>query len=54
MPMKPDTSAKNTGSRHAKEQEDKYFKIMRLVNEQPEFSQRELAEKVGIGFGALN
>lgn len=52
--MKPDTSEKNTLSRHAKAQEDTYFRIMRLVDEQPDISQRELAEKVGISLGALN
>ena len=52
--MKPDTSAKNTERRHAKTQEDTYFRIMRLVDEQPDISQRELAEKVGISLGALN
>lgn len=52
--MKPDTSAKNIESRHAKAQEDTYFRIMRLVDEQPDISQRELAEKVGISLGALN
>ena len=52
--MKTDKSAKNTESRHAKAQEDTYFRIMRLVDEQPDISQRELAEKVGISLGALN
>ena len=52
--MKPDTPAKNTEGRHAKAQEDTYFRIMRLVDEQPDISQRELAEKVGISLGALN
>jgi EPS-associated MarR family transcriptional regulator len=52
--MKPDTPANNTESRHAKAQEDTYFRIMRLVDEQPDISQRELAEKVGISLGALN
>jgi EPS-associated MarR family transcriptional regulator len=52
--MKPDSLAKNTESRHAKVQEDTYFRIMRLVDEQPDISQRKLAEKVGISLGALN
>lgn len=52
--MKPDSPQKNTESRHAKAQEDTYFRIMRLVDEQPDISQRELAEKVGISLGALN
>lgn len=52
--MKPDTPTKDTESRHAKAQEDIYFRIMRLVDEQPDISQRELAEKVDISLGALN
>lgn len=52
--MKPDTPTEKTESRHAKAQEDTYFRIMRLVDEQPDISQRELAEKVGISLGALN
>lgn len=52
--MKPDTTSKNTESRHAKAQEDTFFRIMRLLDEQPDISQRELAEKVGISLGALN
>lgn len=52
--MKPDTSAKNTENRYAKTQEDAYFRIMRLVDERPDISQRDLAEKVGISLGALN
>ena len=52
--MKPNKPAENTESRKAQEQEDTYFRIMRLVDEQPDISQRELAEKVGISLGALN
>jgi EPS-associated MarR family transcriptional regulator len=52
--MKPSKPAENTESRKAREQEDTYFRIMRLVDEQPDISQRELAEKVGISLGALN
>jgi EPS-associated MarR family transcriptional regulator len=52
--MKTDTPAKNAKSHHSKSQEDRYFRIMRLVGEQPHVSQRELAEKVGISLGALN
>jgi EPS-associated MarR family transcriptional regulator len=52
--MRVDTPAKNTESRHAKAQEDTYFRIMRLVDEQPDISQRDLAEKLGISLGALN
>jgi EPS-associated MarR family transcriptional regulator len=52
--MKPNKPAESTESRKAREQEDTYFRIMRLVDEQPDISQRELAEKVGISLGALN
>jgi EPS-associated MarR family transcriptional regulator len=52
--VKPNKPAKNAESRKAREQEDKYFRIMRVVDEQPDISQRELAEKVGISLGALN
>jgi EPS-associated MarR family transcriptional regulator len=52
--MKPNKPAENTESRKAREQEDTYFRIMRLVDEQPDICQRELAEKVGISLGALN
>jgi EPS-associated MarR family transcriptional regulator len=52
--MKPNKPAENTESRKAREQEDTYFRIMRLVDEQPDISQRELAVKVGISLGTLN
>lgn len=52
--MKTITPAKNAETRHAKAQEDTYFRIMRLVEAQPDISQRDLAEKLGISLGALN
>ena len=41
-------------SRQAKIQEDTYYRVMRLLQEQPDMSQRDLADKVGISLGALN
>jgi EPS-associated MarR family transcriptional regulator len=49
-------SAVNTAavSRQSKIQEDTYFRVMRLLQEHPDMSQRDLADKVGISLGALN
>ncbi len=41
-------------SRQAKLQEDTYFRVMRILNENPDLTQRELAEKLGISVGGLN
>jgi EPS-associated MarR family transcriptional regulator len=41
-------------SRQAKIQEDTYFRIMRILQENPDLTQRELAEKLGISVGGLN
>lgn len=41
-------------SRQAKLQEDTYFRVMRILQENPDLTQRELAEKVGISVGGLN
>ena len=42
------------GSRQSKIQEDTYFRILRLLQENPEMSQRELADKLGMSLGGLN
>lgn len=34
--------------------EETHYRVMRLLQEQPDISQRELADKVGISLGALN
>lgn len=34
-------------SRQAKLQEDTYFRVMRILQENPDLTQRELAEKLG-------
>jgi EPS-associated MarR family transcriptional regulator len=41
-------------SRQAKLQEDTYFRVMRLLQANPDLTQRELAEKLGISVGGLN
>ena len=41
-------------SRQAKLQEDTYFRVMRILKENPDLTQRELAEKLGISVGGLN
>ena len=41
-------------SRQAKLQEDTNFRLMKLLQDQPDLSQRELAKALGISFGGLN
>lgn len=41
-------------SRQAKLQEDTYFRVMRLLQENPDLTQRELAHKLGVSVGGLN
>jgi DNA-binding MarR family transcriptional regulator len=41
-------------SRHAKLQEDTFFRVMRMLQENPDPTQRELAAKLGINVGGLN
>jgi EPS-associated MarR family transcriptional regulator len=41
-------------SRQAKLQEDTYFRVMRILQENPDLTQRELADKLGISVGGLN
>ena len=41
-------------SRQAKLQEDTYFRVMRILQENPDLTQRELAEKLGISVSGLN
>ena len=40
--------------RQAKIQEDTHFRIMRILQENPDLTQRELAEKLGMSVGGLN
>ena len=41
-------------SRQAKIQEETNFRIMRILQENPDLTQRELAENLGISVGGLN
>lgn len=41
-------------SRQAKIQEDTIFRVMRILQDSPDMSQRDLASKVGISLGGLN
>jgi DNA-binding Lrp family transcriptional regulator len=41
-------------SRQAKFQEDTYLKVMRILQENLDLTQRELAEKLGVSVGGLN
>jgi predicted transcriptional regulator len=41
-------------SRQAQIQEDTYFRVMRTLQENPDLTQRELAEKLGVSVGGLN
>ena len=41
-------------SRQAKIQEDTRFRIMRILQKNPDLTQRELAEKLGMSVGGLN
>jgi DNA-binding MarR family transcriptional regulator len=43
----------NMVSRQAKLQEDTYFRVMRILQQNPHLTQRELAEKLGISVGGL-
>ena len=41
-------------SRQAKLQEDTNFRVLRLLQENPDLTQRELAEQLGVSVGGLN
>ena len=41
-------------SRQAKLQEDTYYRVMRLLQENPDLTQRELADRLGVSVGGLN
>lgn len=40
--------------RQAKIQEDTHFRIMRILQDDPDLTQRELADKLGMSVGGLN
>ena len=41
-------------SRQAKLQEDTYFRVLRILQDNPDLTQRELAEKLDVSVGGLN
>lgn len=41
-------------SRQARIQEDTYFRVLRLLQDNPDITQRELADKLGVSVGGLN
>ena len=41
-------------SKQAQAQEDTYFCVLRLLKENPDLTQRKLAEKLGLSVGSLN
>jgi EPS-associated MarR family transcriptional regulator len=41
-------------NRRAKLREDTHFRVLRLLQENPDLTQRELAERLGISVGGLN
>ena len=41
-------------SRQANQQEDTYFRVLRILQDTPDISQRELAEKLGVSVSGLN
>ena len=41
-------------SRQAQLQQDTYYRVMRLLQDNPDLTQRELAEKLGVSVGGLN
>jgi EPS-associated MarR family transcriptional regulator len=47
-------TVKNMTNRQAKIQEDTHFRIMRILQENPDLTQRELADKLGMSVGGLN
>ncbi len=48
------TQTQPLASRQGRIKEETHYRVMRLLQEQPDISQRELADKVGISLGALN
>ena len=41
-------------SRQTNHQEDTYFRVLRILNDQPDITQRELAQKLGVSVSGLN
>lgn len=41
-------------NKHTQTQEDTYFRVLRILKENPDLTQRELAQKLGVSIGSLN
>ena len=41
-------------SKQSQSQEDTYFRVLRILKENPDLTQREVAEKLGVSVGSLN
>jgi EPS-associated MarR family transcriptional regulator len=41
-------------TRQSNQQEDNYFRVLRILNENPNITQRELAENLGVSVSGLN
>lgn len=41
-------------AKHTKTQGDGYFRVLRALNENPDLTQRELAQKLGVSVGSMN
>lgn len=50
----PSIGTHSMASRQFKIQEDTYFRVMRILQKNPDLTQRELADKLGISVGGLN
>ena len=50
----PKASFTSMTSRQANQQEDNYFRVMRILHDSPDITQRELAVKLGVSVGGLN
>lgn len=57
MPVEPPTSLNPvapTPSRQARLQQDTHFRVLRILQDNPDLTQRELADQLGVSVGALN
>jgi len=45
---------KHMQAKQKQTQEDTYFRVLRALNENPDLTQRELAQKLGVSVGSLN
>lgn len=57
MPVEPPPSLNPvvpTPSRQARLQQDTHFRVLRILQDNPDLTQRELADQLGVSVGALN